>query len=297
MNIRFVLLVACIWLAVLFGVMDNPSTLLIENWPIVLISFFSATVANATAVGGGFIFLPLFSFAYSLSATEALKLALATQAFGMSSGALGWSKKVIDFRYLKYGAIAGVLGMFIGTFIFIPPGHLIHSIFGYASILVSIGLFIEMIYIRKKSPTSTHQHQSKNRLNEFLAWSLLGGLITAWTSIGIGEVVALWLLFRMKESVVKSVATGVAVLAICSISGFVFHMYEGGIIWEYLIFTAPGVLLGGRAGALVGKAMAGFKKPKEKEEQQHQEGGAGFGLKLFVALVILADGVVVIFSA
>ncbi|WCN11180.1 sulfite exporter TauE/SafE family protein [Marinomonas mediterranea] len=291
MNTRFVLIVASLWLAVLFGVMDNPTWLLQENWPIIFIAFASAAVANATAVGGGFIFLPLFSFAYSLSAAEALKLALATQAFGMSSGALGWSKKVIDFHFLKLGAGAGVLGMFIGTFLFTPPGHLIHNIFGYASIVVSLALFIEMIYIRKTDKTVFDE--PNHSLVEFCIWALLGGLITAWTSIGIGEVVALWLLFRAKQSIVKSVATGVAVLAICSISGLLFHIYEGGIVWEYLIFTAPGVLLGGRAGALLGKRMAGVKK--QQEPHIHND-NKGFGLKLFVALVIFADGIVVIFN-
>ncbi len=292
MNIRFVFVVVILWLALLYGLMEDPNTLMRNNWPIVFIAFISAMVANATAVGGGFIFLPLFSFIYSLSATEALKLALATQAFGMSSGALGWSKKVIDFHYLGYGAMAGVLGVFIGTFVFMPPGDLIHDIFGYASIVVGLGLLVEIIYINRVSKVNLND--SNHSTVEFSVWALLGGLITAWTSIGIGEVVALWMLFRAKQSIVNSVATGVAVLAICSISGFVFYLYQGGIVWEYLIFTAPGVLLGGRSGALLGKKMAGFNG--DSTEQHESSASKGIGLKLFVALIILADGVVVILN-
>lgn len=278
----------------LFIFTDNPTILLAKNWPIVLIAFVSATVANATAVGGGFIFLPLFSFAYSLSPVASLKLALSTQAFGMSSGALGWSKSLIDFRYFKYGAITGILGMLIGTFIIKPDPNLIHGIFGYASILVGIGIFIEILYLSKSKKNKT-QELTNSSVIEYSAFAFIGGLITAWTSIGIGEVVALWMLFRAKENMVKCVATGVAVLAICSISGLVFHTIEGGIAWDYLWFTAPGVILGGRAGAVFGKKLVGQKSSEsnKQEEGHHKE----VRLKIFVAVIILIDGLVVILNS
>ena len=50
-----------------------------------LVAFFAASVANATAIGGGFLFMPLFIFVYQLAPPLALKLSIATQAFGMSS--------------------------------------------------------------------------------------------------------------------------------------------------------------------------------------------------------------------
>ena len=38
-----------------------------------LVAFFAASVANATAIGGGFLFMPLFIFVYKLAPAVALK--------------------------------------------------------------------------------------------------------------------------------------------------------------------------------------------------------------------------------
>ena len=50
-------------------------------------------------------------------------------------------------------------------------------------------------------------------------------------------------------------ATGVAVLAVCSIFGFALYVCDTSLLlserlpWPFLIFTTPGVVLGGRYGA------------------------------------------------
>ena len=49
-----------------------------------VLAFLTASVANATAIGGGFLFMPLFIFIYQLAPVMALKLSIATQAFGMT---------------------------------------------------------------------------------------------------------------------------------------------------------------------------------------------------------------------
>jgi uncharacterized membrane protein YfcA len=69
--------------------------------------------------------------------------------------------------------------------------------------------------------------------------------VNALVSIGIGEVVALWLLFRHRVAIETAIGTGVLVLAACSVLGLVLHAQLGGVPWSYLAFTAPGAALGG----------------------------------------------------
>ena len=84
---------------------DEPIDLILERWPVFFTAIVAAAVANATAVGGGFIFMPLFTFGYGFTSLESLKLALATQAFGMSSGALAWSVKRIVMSVLGFSLV------------------------------------------------------------------------------------------------------------------------------------------------------------------------------------------------
>ena len=68
---------------VLFVCYENSWQLLAERWFITPLAVVAAAFANATAVGGGFLFVPLFIFSIGLSAKSAMKLSIATQAFGI----------------------------------------------------------------------------------------------------------------------------------------------------------------------------------------------------------------------
>ncbi|NQY74638.1 MAG: sulfite exporter TauE/SafE family protein, partial [Candidatus Margulisbacteria bacterium] len=94
-----------------------------------------------------------------------------------------------------------------------------------------------------------------------------------------------YMLFVFKVRMDISVATGVAILALNSIVGFLFHSHLGGIGWEFLAFTAPGVLLGGFIGARSGRYIERRFSERGSENQGHSR------LKLFFSIVILVDGV------
>lgn len=289
----FFLTVVTVWLFVLLSFFSTPMTLLLESWPIIIIAFFSAAIANATAVGGGFIFLPLFAFFYDLSAIQSLKLALSTQAFGMTSGALSWPRKLIIWPYFSFACIASSFGMVLGTFFWMPSNGLIHEIFAYASIAIGIVLLVEANQ-KENNRTESLALETRRQFIGFFLVCLLGGLITAWISIGIGEVVAMWLLFQARHNIASSVATGVAVLAYCSVLGFIFHNFIGGIAWHYLIFTSVGVILGGRVGAKLGTRISTPKLRNNLAASKKTNQAPGKSLKLLVAFVILLDGIVVL---
>ena len=86
-----------------------------------LVAFFAASVANATAIGGGFLFMPLFIFVYQLAPPLALKLSIATQAFGMSSGALTWGRDYIDKNAFILASVASISGVWFATYHFAAP--------------------------------------------------------------------------------------------------------------------------------------------------------------------------------
>ena len=255
-----------------------------------LVAFFAASVANATAIGGGFLFMPLFIFVYQLAPPLALKLSIATQAFGMTSGALSWGRNYIDKHAFILASIASITGVWFATYLWIVPSSLIKPLFAIISLGVFFALIVEMRL--KGSSAHTAAKFSVNRVSVFFVLSAFaGGLVTAWTAIGVGEVVALYLLFFYRLRLDIAIGTGVAVLAVSSIAGFIFHTDLGGIPWDLLLFTVPGVILGGRYGVKVAKYLESSVSQSSSDQLLKKS-----PLKLIFAVVILIDCIVILLS-
>ena len=255
-----------------------------------LVAFFAASVANATAIGGGFLFMPLFIFVYQLAPPLALKLSIATQAFGMTSGALSWGRNYIDKHAFILASIASITGVWFATYLWIVPSSLIKPLFAIISLGVFFALIVEMLL--KGSSKHTAAKFSVNRVSVFFVLSAFaGGLVTAWTAIGVGEVVALYLLFFYRLRLDIAIGTGVAVLAVSSIAGFIFHTDLGGIPWDLLLFTVPGVILGGRYGVKVAKYLESTVSQSSSDQLLKKS-----PLKLIFAVVILIDCIVILLS-
>ena len=272
----------------IFLFFESPLSLLENNWKIAPIAIVAAAFANATAVGGGFLFVPLFIFGYGLTATAALKLSLATQAFGMSSGALGWSRHYILKHKFISACAASFVGMYLGTYWWNIDNVHIKLIFGWVNIAIGIAILLEM-----KLGAKTHRaHINDDTLLKkffYLLVCVAGGLINSWASIGIGEVVALYLMFVYRMRIDYAIATGVAVLAFDSIVGLAFHSYSGGIRWDYLVFTAPGVIIGGRYGAKLGRWA--------EAKVIHSERAARISpLKWIFTGIVVIDGIIMLFQ-
>ena len=254
-----------------------------------LVAFFAASVANATAIGGGFLFMPLFIFVYQLAPPVALKLSIATQAFGMSSGALTWGRDYIDKNAFILASFASICGVWFATYNFAVPSGYIKPLFA----LISLGVFIALA-IEMRLKVLNQQQKAHFSFNAFSIFFVLaafaGGLVTGWTAIGVGEVVALYLLFFYRLRLDKAIGTGVAVLAVSSIAGFIFHADLGGIPWELLMFTVPGVILGGRYGVKMAKYLESTFSQSSSDQLFKKS-----PLKFIFAMVILVDCMVILF--
>ena len=265
-------------------------SLLGEGIFLTITAFFAASVANATAIGGGFLFMPLFIFVYKLAPAVALKLSIATQAFGMTSGALAWGRKYIDKKAFILASSASILGVWVATHLWVVPTNYIKPLFA----LISLGVFFALI-LEMRLKVVDEQQAAKFVLNVtavfFVFSAFFGGLITGWTAIGVGEVVALYLLFFYKLRLDIAIGTGVAVLAVSSIAGLMFHLHLGGIPWELLAFTVPGVILGGRYGVKIAKHIELEVKQSASRNMIKKS-----PLKLIFAFVILIDCIVIFLS-
>jgi uncharacterized membrane protein YfcA len=75
--------------------------------------------------------------------------------------------------------------------------------------------------------------------------ALVGGGITAWLSIGIGELVAVYLIIR-RFNVTLAIAAAVILSALTVWGGIIFHLLiTQAVYWPVVLFAGAGAILGG----------------------------------------------------
>jgi uncharacterized membrane protein YfcA len=72
----------------------------------------------------------------------------------------------------------------------------------------------------------------------------VGGFLTALFSVGIGELVAIYLFLR-HYPLNTCTATAVIISSMTVLIGLPYHVEKGTVPWEVVALAAPGALLGG----------------------------------------------------
>lgn len=231
-------------------------------WPFTGLGLAGAIIANSTGVGGGAVFVPAFSFlretgSFALSHGQVVGLSFAIQSFGMTMGSLTWLNRMALDRVQ-----AGETGMLPPPMIEIMGLTLAISLptmlitqwffqadpgFGFMAFKlfsITLGLFLIVQTLFMKKPDMSPQALNRTDRIGLVITAILGGIATAWLSVGIGELLALYLFLRHFDMLVCA-ASAVMVSAISVIVGSVFHLMTDNVAFEILVFAAPGVLLGG----------------------------------------------------
>ena len=114
-----------------------------------------------------------------------------------------------------------------------------HVGFSWFSLL--LGLFIILtVYLLKP-----HRERSQIYLVDYIALisiGLFGGALTAWLSVGVGELLVIYLIFR-RFDINMAVAAAVVVSAI-SVWSAIGQVHQD-IYWHVLFFAGPSAVLGG----------------------------------------------------
>ena len=256
---------AMIVLLILWG-----GSLLAQPAPIELVKEFGlfsvlgvigAVFANATGAGGGVVFVPFFNY-LSFSSQSVVATSFAIQCCGMTAGALTWAayyKK--QHKHDDYWrALPSVLMLTVPSSIcgigfaqYSPQSKLLlaqlwggannlHIVFGGFSILLAVAIFASVPLMKR-----THFYkdlQTKDLV--FLPFiGFVGGVITAWLSVGVGELVAVYLIIR-GFNVTMSIAVAVILSAFTVWSALPYHAFiSESVVWQVVLFAGAGAIIGG----------------------------------------------------
>ncbi len=211
-----------------------------------------AIFANSTGAGGGVIFIPMFN-QLAFSELQALATSFAIQCCGMTAGALTWYhhyksektelklwqgfKRIIAIT--SVASVAGILAVY--AFAVESPASL-HYSFSWFSLAIGVFIVASVFLIKP------HRERSQLYFYDYIALALIGlfgGVITAWLSVGVGELLAIYLIIR-RFDINMAVAAAVIVSAITVWSAiWQYTLVDFQVFWQVVIFAGPGAVLGG----------------------------------------------------
>ncbi len=239
--------------------------LLGQLWFLPGVGVLGAVIANTSGTGGGVVFVPVFNALreHEIMTLDPLRVtaaSMAIQCFGMTLGGLRWSNRLLhqpalapfssearvrprDFILVIFSVLAlslpAMLAMQRLTMI---DGHLI--LLGYKAFSIFLGLALIIT-----TWTFNNNRPERSRLEKvdiliLLLIAMPGGALTALFSVGIGELVALYLFLR-HYPVLLCTGTACVISSVSVLAGSVWHIQHGTIPWEVVLLAGPAAALGG----------------------------------------------------
>jgi len=254
-----------------------------------LLGICGAIFANATGAGGGVIFIPAFS-ALGFSPAEAISTSFLIQCFGMTAGSMTWCHYYLKQHHqddswqgfvimVACCALFSIAGLWTSQFASLSAPVSLHVSFSIFSIILGAIIILNSRKNTRDKPLTSFKHSPINDCIMLSGLSFVGGIITAWLSVGVGEIVVIYLMLR-GYCTKLAIATGVVVSAITVWSATPITLSaDSASNFEVLLFAGPGALLGG----LIAKRIALFFSVIK--------------LKIFFALWIMLTGLVMIIVA
>ncbi len=281
-----------LWISILAGLglltalalATDPLGLILDYGHFLVLGLAGAIAANSTGAGGGIVFIPAFT-SLNIAGENALATSMAIQCFGMTAGSIAW---LVALKRHEYGGKDGVTlvrrlllitvppaaaGMLIAQHLIPTPPVAVATIFKYFSILFGAMLLFGTL---RKPQGHSHGNQRLRRRHVvfIIPCAFVGGMVTAWISVGVGEWLAL-LLFFLGYPTMISVCIAVCISALTVWAGIGYHAsVDGHIVWPIVLFAAPAAMVGGSIARYLARRLGPVR------------------LKVFFSSWILATGLV-----
>lgn len=249
--------------AVLWALVPADPALMAKLWFLPGVGVVGAIIANTSGTGGGVVFVPVFNAlrelgVMSLSPLAVVGVSMGIQSFGMTMGSLRWTDRLLhqpapgpleaqvrlkDFTTVVLAVLALSLPAMLAT------QRL--TAFDQRDVLYAYKAFSILLGCALIAATWTFNaaRQERSRLEPadlavLLVLAVPGGMITALFSVGMGELVALYLFIR-HYPVLLCTGAACVISAVSCIAGLVWHVGAGTIQWEVVLLAAPTAVLGG----------------------------------------------------
>ncbi len=250
-----------------------------EYWFLFPAAIAIATVAMASGIGGAVFFSPLFIIVLKLEPSVAIGTALITELFGFGSGLFAyWRRRLIDFRLGRQLLVFSIPGAILGSLVADAfPAAVLNTIFGTGIIFIGVQLYLslrqeEMEELDARLSSEEHHETvlvdragteyayTIRRPDQGRLFAAIGGAFLGAISVGLAELQEYHLIARCRVPSAVAVATSIFVVVVSVLVASLGHFYHFTTsadaevlsqVVSIVMFTIPGVLLGGQLGPAV----------------------------------------------
>jgi len=256
-----------------------------EYWYMLPISILIATIAMSSGIGGAVFFSPLLMIGLKLEPGTAIGIALATELFGFSSGLYAYAKaKLIDYalgkKLLLFSVPFAILGTIYGKEV---PPDVLKTIFATGIIFIGYQLYTSWRTEEREKAEASNAKEFETEFESQLTdgagkvyqytvcnkgmgrmFASIGGAFLGMISVGLAELQEYHLVAKCKVPTPVAVATSIFVVVITVLVASVGHFYEFIFhsspatltqVVNVVIFSIPGVVIGGQIGPKLQKAI------------------------------------------
>lgn len=253
-------LLAMLWIFTVLLQSDSAS-LITQFGGFTLLGVVGAIFANATGAGGGVIFVPFFNY-LGFAPENIVATSFAIQCCGMTAGALTWwrYKKTQVAHQKQWEPLSSGLLMcipsslvgiglaqygpsYVETLSTLKSGlPALHFGFGVFSVFLAVAIFASIAFLKR---TTFSEGFTQADIIVLPLISFVGGFITAFLSVGVGELVAVYLIMR-GFNVTMAIALAVILSAVSVWGAVVYHVtISEAIVWSIVLFAGAGAIVGG----------------------------------------------------
>jgi uncharacterized membrane protein YfcA len=237
--------------------------LLAKLWFLPGVGVIGAIIANTSGTGGGVVFVPVFNAlrelgVMNLSPLMVVGVSMGIQSFGMTMGSLRWTDRLLhqpapgpleaQVRIKDFATVVGaVLALSLPALLATQRLTAFDQqdvLFAYKGFSILLGTALIAATWTFNAARPERVKLARIDLIVLVALAIPGGMITALFSVGVGELVALYLFIR-HYPVLLCTGAACVISAVSCIAGVVWHIGAGTVQWEVVLLAGPAAALGG----------------------------------------------------
>ena len=249
--------------AALWALVPADTGLLGKLWFLPGVGIVGAIIANTSGTGGGVVFIPVFNAlrelgVMSLPPLMVVGVSMGIQSFGMTMGSLRWTDRLLhqpapgplearvpikDFATVVLAVLALSLPAMLATQRLTAFDQQ-DVLYAYKGFSIALGCALIAATWTFNAARPERVRLERIDLIVLTAVAIPGGMITALFSVGMGEIVALYLFIR-HYPVLLCTGAACVISAVSCLAGVVWHIDAGTIQWEVVLLAGPAAALGG----------------------------------------------------
>lgn len=215
-----------------------------------------AAVVIFAGIGGGIIWMPVLISFFGMAPAEAVTCSLLIQVFAQVSATsvhlhAGRVERSLVTGLIPFVLLSTAAGTLVGPFV---PSRLLQVGVGLLTFLI-VYLFLRGDDFQDDAGGEVADRSGLPAVRRI---TVIGSFLSALVSAGLADWLVPAFHHRCRLPMARSVATGVAVMCLASISAAAFHLVSGRpIVLPIVLFAGAGVTIGAQIGARIHHRVPG----------------------------------------